>query len=395
MSAADWGQSGRRDAYTLLMVDPFTLQETGEAVDMADAGGSITYDIYGDNIYSASLKVEGNLPGGLIRVRHSVSLPGGTVADEDLGTLFTVPSDSQVEYRSKESTVKCYSPLYRFTNDVLVRDFVRPAGYNIWSEITELVNAEGGLIRRVDDALQDGGRTHTVQVSWPAGTKRSRVLNDLSGWTSSSLGVDDEGWLTWSPYRAPDERGVSYVFEAGSRSVYGEPVKYSTNAEDACNRALAYWSRDKVPTHSRVESTDADGTNHYAKGADGKTIQDPDDPYGLSDSAWADLPEWSPYSYEEIGRRATYAERVQDACSHEELRALAERRLAGRHGWYEYYEIQHAGIPGLRVGDVVEYVNDTDHTTGTVDCLCEVTQMKVSLQPGAWTESKLRVVRYL
>ena len=50
----NWAASGRRDDYTFCLVDPVSLVETGETVDVVE-GGTITFATSADNRVTASL----------------------------------------------------------------------------------------------------------------------------------------------------------------------------------------------------------------------------------------------------------------------------------------------------------------------------------------------------
>ena len=76
----------------------------------------------------------------------------------------------------------------------------------------------------------------------------------------------------------------------------------------------------------------------------------------------------------------------------EELTAKAQDFLTLHCGGAVYYEVEHAGIPGLRPGMTVRYVNDLDYSPG-IDCLCVVSEMSIAeLSPMCMTKTKMRAL---
>ncbi len=378
----DWAASGRRDAFTAHLVDPFTLQETGEQVGIEEGKSTIEWDASSATIASASIAlVNATNRDRLLRIKQAIDVDGEQ-RSLTLGTFFCDSSSAAALHGGVRRSCDCYSTLYRLTDDVLVRDFARPRGYNVVEEIRELVEADGGLLR-VGRGV-DATRLHTVDVWFEVGENRAEVLRTIAGWIGCEVGVDADGYVTLEPRRQPSELGVSYTFEEGANCVYRPGVDVTDTKADAVNRVLAHWSRAQVPTHAR---RNADGS--YAKGEDGSAIYDPDDGYGLAGSAWVDLPATHPFSYERIGRRRSHVMRLTDPCSDEELRARASEYLWANCGSTEFYEVEHVQVPTLKVGDKVRYVNDMDCSV-PVDFEAVVEQISLTLAPGAPCKTKLR-----
>ena len=83
--------------------------------------------------------------------------------------------------------------------------------------------------------------------------------------------------------------------------------------------------------------------------------------------------------------------KVGDACSHDDLVAQAQRYLDENSGAYYSFQIEHAGIPGLRAGDVVRYVNRRDGSKD-IDLRLQVAEMQMTLGPGCMCRTTLREV---
>lgn len=383
--SVDWGKSGRYDAYTASLVDPQTLQETGEDVDLIWGRSSVKWDIEGENISTISLAVHGVVPENrLVRLKHSIVIPGEETFTGTIGTYFVEESEATATYHSIDRTYNGYSTLYRHTQDTLVYDFARPNGYNIAQEVRELVEADGGHVRFLNGALNNQTRCHTRDICFEVGTNKAKVLRQIADWTGSVVGVDQLGYITFAPYVAPRDRGLSYTFEDGATSVYEPGVGYSSNVADTLNRVVAHWSRDKVPTHARKNGDD------YVKDADGNTIYDPDDSFGLSDTVMVNLPAYDKMSYESIGRHRTHDLRVGEPCTHEELQAQAQRYLDENGGFQDFYTLKGPSVP-IDVGAKVRYINNHDHSFN-VAFDCEVMQKSSELGNGCMTEWKLRPI---
>ena len=384
----DWGASGRRDEFSFVLVDPFSLNETGEAVDVVSGEGTITWGMWEadtDNLVSASIPlVRHTGKDRLIRVKHVATAADSTVAEEVLGTFFVDYADAEARAGAVSRKASCYSTLLRFSADYLSRDFARTKGTNIVGEVRDLVEADGGRLRVMPGV--DESREHTMDIWFQVGTRRSTVLRTIAGWTGCELGVDDDGFVTWSAYVPPEGRGVSHTFIEGEGCTYVPGFTLSDNRKDRCNRVVASFSRSSKPKHARVGE---DGS--YVKDAEGNIVYDYDDEFPESDVAVADLPDADEYSFRRIGIRKSLSIEAQEACSHEDLMAMAQAKLSEASGNVQYYEIEHVGIPGLRIGQRVRYVNSHDATV-PLDLDCVIEQMQMTLGPGCPCKSKLRVV---
>lgn len=359
----DFGVSGRQDDYSATLVDPFTLQEVGEEVGLVQGEGNVTWRYDAENIVSATLKLANSKPDNrLVRVKHLITMPDGETASETLGTFFADTSSADVLLGSEIGSIDCYSTLCRFTGDTLISDFTRPAGTNIVEEVRYVVEVDGGRLKVSPEV--DSTKTHTVDVWFPVGYNRASLLRQIASWTSCELGVDDEGYVTWSRYVAPVNRASFYTFESGRNCVYKPGAHVTDTAPDAINRVIARFSR----------MSKAD-----------------DDPLPLADYAIAELPDGHPFSYNKIGRKKTYDLQVQSPVSHEVLVENARKALDEKSGGKTYYEIEHASVLGLRSGHTVRYVNDTDFSE-PVDCKCLVEEVSMDLSNGGMCSTKLRVI---
>ena len=321
---ADWGASGRVDSYEFRLVDPFTLQETGETVSTIEGESQLSFNYYGDNIATGTIVTDADDIGKLVRVYHTASV-GGEEATEVLGTVFADSSTATAKHRS---------------------------------------------VRTLPSLRDEASRTHTVDIWFEIGTNKGEALRTICGWCGWELGVDPYGYVTVGAYTAPQDKAISYEFEDGESCTYAAGYDFSNTNAKAVNRCIAYFSRTS-------KQDDPDKDNY--------------DPWPLSDSTFVDLPERSPFSYQRTGRHRTYVLKVGDACSHDDLVAQAQRYLDENSGAYYSFQIEHAGIPGLWVGDVVRYVNRRDGSKD-IDLRLQVAEMQMTLGPGCMCKTTLREV---
>lgn len=361
----DYGDS-RTDYYDFLLVDPMTLQETGETVQTRTNAGNITFATSADNRYSAQFKFAQTLnTNRLVRVKHVVETASAQES-ETLGTFFLDGTTISADKKLLEVSCDGYSTLYRFTQDTLAQDFSRPKGYNVVQEVKELIEADGGIMRTLPGVNTE--QLHTIDVWWEVGTNRASVLEQIAGWTNAVLDVDGNGYVTWGPYLDPMQRAVEYTFEDGINCVYLPGVDISDTRADAVNRVVAHFSRE-------TKQDDPSKDNY--------------DPYPLSDSVFVDLPDYDAYSYRVIGRRKTYDMDVSEPCSHDDLIAQATRYLYEHSGNVTYYQIEHLGVCNLRPGARVHYINSNDFEE-RIDCDCVVEEISMTLDKLCRCKTKLR-----
>lgn len=352
----DWGASGRRDTYWMTTVDPFSLVDTGD-LEAIPQMCSITYGYYTDNFSSAKLTVP-EYDGGMVRVYHGVELPDGTYAEECLGTFFVDSVEKRRSAGMEHKELACYSSLWRLSQDALASDFVAKAGTSCLTGLTAMITAEGAMVV-VSPEL--AARVHSKDSRFKAGENRLSSVNTYAGNCGWKVGVDDYGYQTIEVYTPPRNRAVKYSFEAGETCVY-VPNSDETFTGDVCNRVIARWSEEEIPSGFNVSSM----------------------------RAVADLPGGNPLSFERCGRRITHVLDMDEPCAMTELVKVASDYLSEHDAAIRYFEIEHVGIPYLRPGDVVEYL---DPENGDDAMRCEVTQMSVStLAPLMMTKTKLKVI---
>ena len=362
----DWGAPGRVDRYEGVLVDPFTLTETG-TVEL-DPGSSLSWSYNTENQLQGSLQLlEGDYRMGgydqMVRIKHTVTI-GQSSYTYTMGTLFVSNLSTRDIFTMRQRSLDCYGPLWRFTQDVLAQDFVRHKGDNVVQCIKDIIQYDGGKLT-VGMGV-DQSRVHTIDILFPVGENRAEVLRTYAGWINCEIMSGVDGDIVLRPYVYPQQQDPSFTFVNGQNCIYKAGVDWSTNRDEPTNRVVAYFSRESK--------------------------QD-DDQFPLSDSVFVDLPEAQDYSYEKSGRRRTQVLQVTEPCSHADLQAQAERYLYSCAASYLDITIEHAGVPGLMVGDCVEYQNGIDYRDNVMVQKCIVMEMSVSsLSPMCMTQTKLRII---
>ncbi len=359
----DWAATGRRDAFSAVLVDPFTLEEVAP-VEVDWAKSSVSSDWEGDNVTGASLRL---LDGAdyrigqkqhMVRVRDTVTLPDGTAAQATLGTFFCEFNAGSSLYGREDRTLDCYSCLYRHSRDLLRDDFFRAGdGTNkVADAIRAIVEADGGGL--VLDPTANDWKCFGSDIWFEAGTNKLDALREMAGWVGCELLPDDDGRVLMRAALGPLERDPAYTFEAGANCVYKPGIDWGTNRTELVNRVIYVY-------------TDGDQTQ----------------------TAVSDLPAWAPMSYENVGYHATRREVVTEL-PEGGLQAACDADLAASCVEANDVAFDAVLVPGLRVGDTVRYVNPDDYTEA-LDVIGRIVQMDTpSLAPGALTTYKVRVARW-
>ena len=350
----DWGKSGRRDTYTFVYVDPFTLAETGEVAQVESGSSQLTWNYEGENILSGSLTfINEPQTNNLIRVKHTIEVDGITYS-ETLGTMFVDWSQEQANSGIVTRSVNCYSTYWRFTNDCIIQDFFRPKGYNVVQEIREIVEADGGKL--VVRQGVDTNKLHTMDICFEIETNRAEVINTIAGWIGCEVTVDADGYIVLQPYVEPRLKTVKYDFVDNENCTYLPGVDIEDDKSNMVNRVVVYYSTDDA-----------------------------------TDKVMVDLPDSHPFAYKNIGRRVTYFEKLNDVASHQDLENRANSLLTQMSSNSRYFEIEHAYIPNLTVGDVVTYQNNYDYSE-PIAATCQIMQMDMTLDNGGMCKTKLKEV---
>ena len=360
----DWG-SNRKDRYEFVFCDPFTLKETGP-VDVEPSSSAVAWDYYSDNVYSGSVTLIGQDSRGvgkdrLIRVKQVTEVAGEEPVASTLATMFVASCSGRMQFGMKQYKAKCHSTLYRFTQDSLINDYNLKKGANVVNALKYLVTVDGGKLR-----ILDGVPTSSVLAEdylAELGRNRREVMAELAGKIDCMFGCDPEGYVTLEPIVDPAKKPVKYHFEAGANCTYVPGVDEEDNRADIVNRVVVYYTREKA----------SDG-------------------YPLTDRVCVELGEESSFCFKRCGRYQTEVIKLTEPCSKADLKNKAQTYLRENSGEKRYYTIEHVSIPGLTVGDVVQYDNSTDFDE-PVSVRAMIVGMDMrSLEEGALCTSKIAII---
>ena len=352
----DWGASNRVDSFEFILCDPFTLAEL-KPVEVSASESALSWDKDSDNIYSGSIAaLEPLSKDRLVRVRHTVNADGETIT-ETLATMFVHTATNKALFGREIHTARCYSTLFRLTQDRLASDFSRPKGGNVVDAIRQLVEEVGGKLLVSDQDNRFSNRTFGRSIWFELGENRFDVVRTIASWIGCEISCDPDGNVTLSEAVDPVDKPIVYTFEAGRNCVYLPGANVEDNRADTVNRVVAYC-------------TDESGTER----------------------AVVELGEESAFGYARCGRYQTAVLRFTEPMTDEELRSKAKAYLRDNSGERRFYTIEHLSIPGLKVGDVVDYENNTDFAE-PVKARCIVAQMNMrSITPGAKCTTKLKTI---
>jgi hypothetical protein len=354
----DWGASNRKDEYQFFLCDPFTMSEEGEVAADA-ASSSLSWDMGSETVYSGTIALLEDVGRDkLIRVKRTVSTPMETVT-ETVATMFVRDVSKNALYGMEVITANCFSTLYRLTEDKLPSDFHRSKNdKTVVEAVKALVEGVGGKL--VVDEGVDTAKKFGRNIWFTLGDSRYMAASTIASWIGCKLTCDGNGNVVMSPKERPDTAPVKFDFEAGRNCVYVPGVGDDMGQVGTANRVVAYFTRKKA-----------------------------DDDFPLSDRVVVELGDECEFSYARCGRYQTAILKV-DPCSHADLEKQADDHLMEKSGEVRHYTIEHVSIPGLTVGDVVTYRNDTDFKA-PVFARCQIEQMDVgSLSHASMCKTKLK-----
>ncbi len=162
----------------------------------------------------------------------------------------------------------------------------------------------------------------------------------------------------------------TYKVLSDNNCVYKSGYQLDYGADDTYNRVVAHFARQSKQDDPSKENYD---------------------PYPLSDSVYVDLPATHPYSYERLGRRKAYDLKVSDPCDHASLTAMAQRKLNEVSRSDPVLVIEHVSVPGLREGNLVQYINSTDpQMVPLYSVYAIIEEIQMELGRGCMCKTKLR-----
>ena len=246
-------------------------------------------------------------------------------------------------------SVELLDTLTVMAEDAITDAYSLPAGSIVTDAVIQVITDAGETA-----AVTPSDETLLVEQTWPAGTSRLRIANDLLQTINYfSLRADGWGRLAAQPYRSPASRPVARAFVPGETSIHLPEI---TREEDL-------W---KVPN---VVILRTQGT---------------EDSEGLTSVLFNDDPD-DPLSTVGRGRVIAHVEENVEASSQQVLDEIAERTLRDLAAPIAKLELSHAIVP-LSINDVIE-IEDEAHRRGVVQTT------STTLAVGALTRTTILEVK--
>ncbi|MGO4935851.1 hypothetical protein ACTQ40_09770 [Collinsella sp. Sow4_D11] len=352
ISAELWGASGRRAAWR---VDLLTNKDVYRRQLDGVTGGSLDFNAFRAVAGGGTLTLE--VPSGrdfLQGVDWLADRVAITYVAEVHGQRFEVPwgvflASGEVDEREHPDGVSVTVPLVDKTailQDDGIRDhYALPVNWPVVGAVEALI-VNGGQRRY---ALTPSSERTRTAVSWPAGTPRLTIINDLLaaiGYTP--LRADAEGVYRSEPYIDPDQRTVQWDFRGGAYSVTAPEWSESLSASGIPNRYV-------------VTTQESEGVQPLVGVAENNNPA-------------------SAYSYARRGRWITQVEDGADATSQAVVDDLARRKLRDSSRPAVRLPVEHLVLP-LTLGDAV--LSPTGHHMVVVE-------QAIKLEPMAMMSSTLR-----
>jgi len=234
-------------------------------------------------------------------------------------------------------------------NDCLTETLQFTAGSNIIASAVSVLQSTG----ETAIAYTTSDSTLSNDISWPPGTTKQQVINDLlttAGY--SSLWTDRLGQFRMEPYVAPADRPVIWEFKSGDTSIHLPDWKYELPLWDATNMVVL------------TSKADDDDNVMYASAVD----QNPD----------------SPTSIVNMGRVLNpIIEENVEARDQVDLQAQANRKLLDNSNTVGRITVQHAPVP-LWFNDAVWFSSQGQTFRATV------INQSLELTPGALVQAEWR-----
>ena len=326
-------------------------------------GGDITWNANADLKVGGSLTVTSSLmswvsPRDRLRIWWTVrenTRVNGVIQEVDtewpLGVfLVAAPSEQYTaSHNTKELTL--IDKLTIPKDDVLVNTVQVSAGSNIIQAAVTQLKATG----ETAIAATPSTKVLTNALTWPPGTSRLTVINDLLSVAGYwSLWTDETGQFMITPYQDPANRAVQWEFIEGSLAIHSPEWTRTVSTWDATNRVVL------------VSQADDNGNTWMAVATD-------DDPN-------------SPTSTVSIGRvlNPIVQENVE-ASSQADLQLQANRMLLDNSRASTTLSVSHAAVP-LWYNDAVLFQSQGYSAKAVI------LKMSLKLTPGSQVQAEWREV---
>lgn len=283
-----------------------------------------------------------------------------TTADgEDIETPWGlyIPAAPSRSYADTQLTVdvELYDKTSLLDGDEIDETYTIEAGQPVVPAVRALVTSADPAARTL---IADSNKVQATTASWPAGTKKLTIINELlDSLNYFSIWCDGDGTYRADPRKGPRERAVSRVFRDGPDSIYSPNFTHGLDTFSVPNKVVLV-----ARSNGEEPALTASATN-----------ENPD----------------SPTSYQARGNRwITRTERDIEAVDEETLQALAQHRLEELSQIAQTIDFEHAIVPLPFYNAIVEFRRDA----ADISVLAVIQSMSISTELGADVRTNLRQV---
>lgn len=321
---------------------------------VAVLSGSIEKSIYNTIRSGGTLEIvdDGtiNFYNDRVRVYYGLLFNGAWV-ESPLGVFLLTTPGQRVDGKTITRSVQMYDKLLVLDQDAVSASYSIAAGGVVTDAVAAVIQGAGETKTNITPSSE----TLPAAKTWPAGTTRLRIVNDLlSSINYFSLWADGNGYYRAEPYVAPASRPVSWAFEDNDKGLYLPDFEIDVDLFNAPNKIICVVSNPEQGEMTAV------ATNEDAS---------------------------SPFSYQSRGRWISRVETV-DATSQGVLQSTADRLLKESLQTTETIMYDHAFLPQIELNDAVKFVNSLTDTNAKYT----VVKQSLKLAPGSLVKSEIRRV---
>lgn len=192
-----------------------------------------------------------------LRPRYTATLVDGTKLDWPRGVF--LPSSSPVKWSGDLASVdvELFDKLLVLEEDQIDSTFSLAAGTLVTTAIRSIIEGAG----ETRHAIEPSAETLAVDMSWPIGTKKLTIVNDLlSAINYFSLWADELGMYRGTPYVPPRARGVAWYFKDDLNGIYDPEFTYDVDTFGKPNKVVlvSQGDGDTAALTSIATNTDPD-----------------------------------------------------------------------------------------------------------------------------------------
>lgn len=321
---------------------------------VAVLSGSIEKSIYNTIRSGGTLEIvdDGtiNFYNDRVRVYYGLLFNGAWV-EHPLGVFLLTTPGQRVDGKTITRSVQMYDKLLVLDQDAVSASYSIAAGGVVTDAVAAVIQGAGETKTNITPSSE----TLPAAKTWPAGTTRLQIVNDLlSSINYFSLWADGNGYYRAEPYVAPASRPVSWAFEDNDKGLYLPDFEIDVDLFNAPNKIICVVSNPEQGEMTAV------ATNEDAS---------------------------SPFSYQSRGRWISRVETV-DATSQGVLQSTADRLLKESLQTTETIMYDHAFLPQIELNDAVKFVNSLTDTNAKYT----VVKQSLKLAPGSLVKSEIRRV---